>query len=133
MARLLVIDDVVSIRTLLVSIFVDANHAVDTACDGQEALALLERGAYDVIVCDLKMPVLDGAGLYHVIKARWPGLLPRMLFITGSAAMPEYRDFLENVRPTLLQKPFRLDEVRNAVTEVLDAGQRTVAADRAQG
>lgn len=61
--------------------------------------------ACDLIVCDLKMPVLDGGGLYEQIRNRRPALLGRLLFVSGSAAMPEYADFLRTAQPYILPKP----------------------------
>jgi CheY-like chemotaxis protein len=83
-------------------------HSVDVAANGAEALAFLERATCDLIVCDLKMPVLDGAGLYEQIRHRWPALRGRLLFVSGSAAMPEYADFLRTAQPYILPKPFAI-------------------------
>ncbi len=96
-----------------------AGHSVDVAANGRDALAFLERATYDLIVCDLKMPVLDGAGLYDQIRDRWPALLRRLVFVSGSAAMPEYADFLRTTHPYILPKPFAIAHLEEAVQRML--------------
>ncbi len=105
-ARILVVDDDAAVRELMAAVVTRIGHSVDVAANGREALAFLEREACDLIVCDLKMPVLDGSGLYEQIRDRWPALLGRLLFVSGSAAMPEYTDFLRTAQPFFLPKPF---------------------------
>ena len=99
MARILVIDDDAAVGELMAAVVTRVGHSVDVAANGAEALAFLERATCDLIVCDLKMPMLDGAGLYEQIRNRWPRLLGRLLFVSGSAAMPEYADFLRTAQP----------------------------------
>ncbi len=60
MARILVIDDESSIRNTLREILEYEKYQVDEAADGPTALGLLENGTYDVILCDIKMPQMDG-------------------------------------------------------------------------
>ena len=98
-ARILVVDDDAAVRELMAAVVMRVGHSVDVAANGHDALAFLEHTACDLIVCDLKMPVLDGAGLYEQIRNRWPALLGRLLFVSGSAAMPEYADFLRTAQP----------------------------------
>ena len=61
MARILVVDDDAAVRELMAAVVMRVGHSVDVAANGHDALAFLERAACDLIVCDLKMPVLDGA------------------------------------------------------------------------
>ncbi len=63
MARILVVDDDAAVRELMAAVVMRVGHSVDVAANGHDALAFLERAVCDLIVCDLKMPVLDGAGL----------------------------------------------------------------------
>ena len=123
MARILVIDDDAAIRELMAAVVMRVGHSVDVAANGAEALAFLERATCDLIVCDLKMPMLDGAGLYEQIRNRWPRLLGRLLFVSGSAAMPEYADFLRTAQPYVLPKPFAIAHLEEAVQRMLDVAQ----------
>ena len=127
MARILVIDDDAAVRKLMAAVVMRVGHSVDVAANGAEAMAFLERATYDLIVCDLKMPVLDGAGLYEQIRNRWPALRGRLLFVSGSAAMPEYADFLRTAQPYILPKPFAIAHLEEAVQRMLDVTQRAQA------
>ena len=118
-ARILVVDDNAAIREVMAAVLMTIGHSVDVAANGRDALAFLERAACDLIVCDLKMPVLDGAGLYDQIRERWPALLPRLLFVSGSTAMPEYEHFLRTAQPFILPKPFALAHLEEAVQRIL--------------
>jgi CheY-like chemotaxis protein len=118
-ARILVVDDDISVRELMAAVLQRIGHAVDVAANGQEALAFLECTACDLIVCDLRMPVLDGAGLYAQIRDRWPALLSRLIFVSGSTAMPAYTDFLRTAQPYLLPKPFAIAHLEEAVQRML--------------
>ena len=113
MARILVVDDDAAVRELMAAVVMRVGHSVDVAANGHDALAFLERAACDLIVCDLKMPVLDGAGLYEQIRNRWPALLGRLLFVSGSAAMPEYAEFLG-------QHESRVEPFQECVVEGVD-------------
>lgn len=121
MARLLVVDDDPPVRALLVEILIREGHTVDAAAHGREALALLAQRLYDLIVSDLKMPHLDGAGLYEEVSARWPQMLHRLLFMTGSAMLPEYAAFLARERPALLMKPWDVTALSRVVRTMLSA------------
>jgi CheY-like chemotaxis protein len=118
-ARILVVDDDAAVRELMAAVVMRVGHSVDVAANGREALAFLERAACDLIVSDLKMPVMDGAALYEQIRDRWPALLGRLLFVSGSAAMPEYTDFLRTAQPYILPKPFAIVHLEEAVQRML--------------
>ncbi len=119
MARILVVDDDDAVREMMAAVVMTAGHSVDLAANGRDALAVLERAPCDLIVCDLKMPVLDGAGLYEQIRDRWPALLGSLLFVSGSIAMPEYEHFLRTAQPRILLKPFGIDQLQDAVQHML--------------
>jgi len=66
---ILVVDDEVAITDLLQSLLEDAGYQVVTAINGREALAVLGRQRLDLVLCDMMMPVLDGAGLCRAMQA----------------------------------------------------------------
>jgi len=119
MARILVVDDDAAVRDTMAAVMMRVGHSVDVAANGREALAFLEGAACDIILCDLKMPEMDGAELYAQIRDRWPALLGRLLFVSGSAAMPEYADFLRTAQPFILPKPFAIAHLEEAVRRML--------------
>jgi signal transduction histidine kinase/ActR/RegA family two-component response regulator len=87
-------------------------HAVETALGGAEALRALEADAgFDVVLCDLQMPEMSGMGLHEAVRARWPSLADRFVFVTGGAFSPDAKRFLEESVCAVIQKPFRVEDL----------------------
>lgn len=112
---ILVVDDNPEITNLWVELFSLDGHEVETAANGVIALAKLRERAYDLILCDLKMPELDGPGLYREVERRYPELRDRFIFVTGSPLDAESQKFLEQTTVPYLCKPVELDEIRRVV------------------
>jgi len=119
-ARILVVDDHPDVRELLVAVLRTEGCVVDAAGNGSEAVWWLERGRYDLIVSDLKMPELDGPGLYRAVLRRWPNDHPPFLFVSGFADTPQFARFLNGTHVPVLFKPFDADHVRATVRRVLE-------------
>ncbi|MDQ3829835.1 MAG: response regulator, partial [Candidatus Tectomicrobia bacterium] len=118
---ILIIDDEPGIVSALAYLLRRDGYHVGTAANGRLALEQLQGQAYDLILCDLRMPELDGPGLYQEIGEHQPHLLSRMIFLTGDTLSPEAREFLEKVGVARLNKPFRAAEVRRIVQQALQA------------
>jgi CheY-like chemotaxis protein len=118
--RILVVDDEVALATLIAEILSADGHRVDTAPNGLAALARVEHNEYDLILSDLRMPELDGPGLYRELERRRPDLLARIAFVTGSAQTGNMEQFLENTGVPILYKPFHVDQLTKLTTELLD-------------
>ncbi len=97
----------------------DAGLKVDHAGDGEEALAHVRQNTYDLVICDLKMPKVDGKMLYRAIAAATPALARRVIFVTGDVAGTDAERFLEDSGCRWLAKPFRLGDLLRAVRETL--------------
>jgi len=97
-------------------------HQVETAGNGVLALDKLKERTYDLILSDLRMPELDGPGLYQELERQRPELLARVVFLTGDTLSPETQTFLEQTAAPTVSKPFTPEEVRRAVQRVLQAG-----------
>ena len=120
-AAILVIDDEPGMQRALTRLLQRDGHAVTTAVNGVDGLTALGQGSFQVILCDMRMPMLDGPGFYREVQRRYPHLASRMIFFTGDAMTEDVRDFFADVgRPHLL-KPFKAQEVRRLVQQVLDA------------
>lgn len=78
-----------------------------------------QERTYDLLVSDLRMPELDGPGLYRTLAGQYPHLLQRVIFLTGDTLNPETRLFLEQSAVPCLTKPCTLAEIRHAIQEVL--------------
>jgi PAS domain S-box-containing protein len=104
-ARVLVIDDDVAVlrayRRML-----SARHDVVLASGGAEGLSTLEKDeGFDVVLCDVMMPQLDGPMVYEALRARAPRLLEKVVFCSGGAFTPRAKEFLASIRNTFLSKP----------------------------
>ncbi len=96
------------------------SHEVDTASDGEQALLLLDQRRYDLIISDLRMPALDGPGLYQALRERYGAAIPRVIFITAYAEKPEFAGFLADTGDPVLIKPFRATHILQLVHQVLE-------------
>jgi len=123
--RILVVDDDDQIREMLATALGGDGHEVDGACDGSEALALLEQRPYDIVLSDLHMPRVDGPSLYETLRnrhhfpVRFATKLPRVIFMTGNPA--KHAEFLRGTTDPILEKPFELRIVRKMVRVLLTA------------
>ena len=122
---ILVVDDERDLAELLVEELQGDGHQVEIAANGVEALRRLERQAFDLVVSDTKMPLMDGVDLYREIERRFPALRNRIIFVTGDVLDAEKRRFLESTGAPFLTKPFDLSDVRNVVRRQLsNVGRR---------
>jgi len=119
--QVLVVDDDPGILSALTRFLQRDGHTVQTATDGQAALALLHEGCYDLILCDLLMPALDGQTLYGLLQRQLPALCQRMIFLTGDTLRPESLRFVEQCGQPWIPKPCGIAEVRTAMAQVLPA------------
>jgi CheY-like chemotaxis protein len=115
----LVVEDEAALAAAVADALSDAGFIVDRAADGEEALTRVAGRAYDLIVCDLKMPRLDGPAFYRRVAATMPALAHRVIFVTGDVAGTDAERFLEDSGCRWLAKPFRLAELLRAAREVI--------------
>lgn len=118
-ASVLLVEDEHALATAVEDGLVDAGLQVDYAGDGEEALARVREKTYDAIICDLKMPRLDGMSFYRAIASATPALSRRIIFVTGDVADADAGRFLEESGCRWLAKPFRLTDLLRAVRETL--------------
>lgn len=119
MARILLADDDAAIRDFTRRALEADGHKVVDVADGSEALDRLtaEPGAFDLVISDVNMPVMDGATLATRAVAVNPKL--RVLLISGYAAELVRSQNIAAARLGHLAKPFTLDQIREAVRKVL--------------
>ncbi|MFN7978605.1 MAG: response regulator [Vicinamibacterales bacterium] len=118
-ARVLVVEDEPALASAVKEAFIDAGFVVDRAGDGEEGLARVAENHYDLIVCDLKMPRVDGIRFYRAMTAATPALARRVIFVTGDVAGTDAERFLEESGCRWLSKPFRLGDLLRAAREAL--------------
>lgn len=124
---LLIIDDEEPIRRALKRFFTRRGWEVEEASDGVDGLSRLTApGAaerYTVVLCDLKMPGLDGPQLYEQVKERTPALIQRFIISTGDVTGDEAAEFLKRVATPVLEKPFELAAIAALAEQVRAAGR----------
>ena len=117
--RILVVEDEPIIAGLIGDMLMADGHDVDTVSTGRAALEKLTTGAYDLIVSDLRMPVLDGKGLYRELERRNPAMVQRIVYVTGSALDPGNEAFLTETRVPWIAKPFTIADLHKLTQGVL--------------
>ncbi len=117
MSRILVVDDDADVRELI-ELALSSGHEVDSVESGRAALEQLAQHAYDLIVCDLDMPDVDGRAIYRAIE-QTPPPRPAVLFVTGYADAGPYEEFLRTVPVTVVGKPFDINALRETVSRLL--------------
>ena len=124
MARILIAEDEESIRNLVTRALRQDGHEVSTASDGAEALDLLtrEKGAFELLLTDIRMPVMDGIALALAAARDYPELT--ILLMTGYADQRERAHGLDALIHDVLTKPFTLATMRSAVNGALLAHAR---------
>ena len=118
-ASVLIVEDERALASAVAEALTDAGLKAEHAGDGEEALARVRQQTYDVVICDLKMPRVDGMTLYRAIAAATPALARRVIFVTGDVAGTDAERFLEDSGCRWLAKPFRLADLLRAVRETL--------------
>jgi signal transduction histidine kinase len=120
-ARVLLIDDEVSLLRA-VGRGLRRHHEVVEASSGERALAILETDRkFDVILCDLMMPGIDGIDVVERLREHIPALAERVVVVSGGAVTPRASDFLAQANLRVLEKPALLRDILDVIDAVLDA------------
>jgi two-component system, NtrC family, sensor kinase len=114
--KLLFVDDEQSLRSGMEAYGALRGFSVVTAPDGLAALERLDTTTVDAVVCDLRMPGLDGPGLLERLRAEKPGLANRIVFITGDVLSAGNRPA---TRQPILAKPFSFERLEEALVSVI--------------
>ncbi len=115
--RVLVVDDEPSVAQLITDVLRRLGCRVRLHTDSNRALQVALREPFELIICDLRMPGLDGRAFHRILNERNPELARRLLFITGDTLAADTRAFLDQVQLPHIPKPFLVEELRAAVKE----------------
>ena len=118
-ANVLVVEDERALAEAVSAALVDVGFRVDLAGDGREALEKVNAQGYDLVICDLSMPRVDGPAFYAAVSKTIPSLTSRIVFVTGEVVSADTERFLEESGCQWLGKPFRLAELLKVAREVL--------------
>ena len=124
--RVLVLDDNAMITDMLGTMLDMFGYQAATANAGEDALAILARDRYDVVLSDLRMPGMDGQEFYRRAVAEHPELSHRIVFLTGDTIGDGAREFFEATACPFLTKPYALQTVHDMIHGLLH-DQRAVA------
>ena len=117
--RILLVDDEGDSREIAARLLELDGHHVETAQDGLEALGLLTRRSYDVILSDIRMPQMSGEALYRRIEHGWPRLALRVVFVTAGRLSRAFEAQYGSGTVPMLTKPFTREPVREVVASVI--------------
>ena len=123
MARILIAEDEESVRNLVRRALETDGHSVTQAADGAEALDILNKtqGAFDLLLTDIKMPVMDGIALALAAARDHPSLT--IMLMTGYADQRERASGLEGLVQGIIAKPFTVADIRFSVAAALAKGK----------
>ncbi|AKI03236.1 Response regulator receiver domain protein [Hoeflea sp. IMCC20628] len=117
MSRILIAEDEESLRRFVARALVIDGHEVVEAGDGAEALDYLQAEGFDLLLSDIRMPIMDGIALATATAE----LVPQMpiLLMTGFAEQRERAEPLMRIVVDVVEKPFTLPQIRQAVADAL--------------
>ena len=118
MSKILLIEDDAKIRTILKEILQEKNHEVDEAGDGQEGFKKLEQGIYDLCICDIKMPKMDGMEVLD--RTKEAGIATNFVVISAHGNIDIAVEAVKKGAFDFLQKPFDLGRLEITLRNALD-------------
>ncbi|HWK68657.1 response regulator [Mesorhizobium sp. 1B3] len=119
MANILIVEDDESVRSFTARALAAAGHSVETAEDGEDGLERIagRSGGYDLVLSDIRMPVMDGIEMAKKAAGAYPGL--KILLMTGYAEQRERAAELSAIVVDVVQKPFTLAQIRQGVARAI--------------
>ena len=118
-SRILLVEDESGIRRICRRVLIAEGYQVDVAAHGAIAEEMLMEEDYDLILVDIKTPVMNGKQLYQYIRERHPGLIDRVVFTTGDVIGNDTQSFLEQAGRPVLLKPFTPGDLKATVKKTL--------------
>ncbi|MEW6050057.1 MAG: response regulator [Candidatus Zixiibacteriota bacterium] len=122
--HILVVDDEAIVLSLVRDALEDENYSIETASSAQDALALLDRGSFDLLITDIRMPHMDGIEMVRQVRERHPDIA--VIFMTGYANLSSAKNAIKQGAFDYIMKPFELVEIRQAVRNALKLRSETV-------
>ena len=119
---ILVIDDDPGILSGLSRLLRRDGHTVETADNGYQALERLPEHHYDLILCDLRRPDLDGPVFYSRLRRQYPSVCQQVIFLTGDTLSRASQEFLERSGRPWVPKPCNAAAVRSVIAQAMPIG-----------
>jgi len=134
--RALVVDDEAGVRGVLRRWLGRRGWEVTEASDGHAARATLVQGtaassapAFELVICDLRMPTSGGEELHAWMSAHHPTLLRRLVFASGDAHEASTAEFLQHAGCPVLEKPFEFRRLESTIATVLARAAEQALSD----
>lgn len=117
--KILLVEDEEPIRRLIMTILSSENFEFDSAADGEIALQKLNEQNYDLVLCDYRIPKLDGLKLYQKVKKMKPEMINRFIFVSGSSQfIGNYETLFKDSQLNYLLKPFTKNELLTKIRSI---------------
>ena len=117
--RILVVEDEPTVAALIGDVLREEGLEVDVSPDGVKALELAQHSSYDLVICDVRMPGMDGQDFFGALAQAQQPMRDHILFVTGDGVALRTRDFLVRHHLPHVAKPFRVEELCLAVRGLL--------------
>lgn len=124
--RVLVVEDEPTVAQLIADMLRDLGYVPEVQHDARRALISALNRDFALVVCDMKMPQLDGQHFYRALAEAGSPLIHKFLFVTGDILAPATQEFLRHHQLPHIAKPFRVEEFTKKITWV--AGQPQVSS-----
>ncbi|MBM3182606.1 MAG: response regulator, partial [Chloroflexi bacterium] len=121
-AKILAVDDEPMILQLLGRLLAEEGYRLDTVDNAADAMKMIDKERYNLILLDIKMPDMSGIELYERLQKIAPSLARRVMFITGDVMGPETEAFLSQARAPYVTKPFDASKLKKEVRRLLSRG-----------
>ena len=131
--HILIVEDEPTVAELISEVMADEGHRVEILLDSRAALGRLEHNKYSLVICDLKMPYVDGSSLYRTLVRKANPMQRKLLFVTGDTTGARTLEFLKSCGLPYLAKPFLVDELKEAVRKALAGVQNMQAHSSSKG
>jgi PAS domain S-box-containing protein len=125
--RILVVEDEPTVAHLIADVLIEEGHKVEIVLDGRDGLDRATSGNYGLIICDLRMPHLDGRAIYRELVTQGSPMRHRLMFVTGDTLAPRTLEFLEKSGLPFLAKPFLVEELKAVVERALVTAEQSSA------
>lgn len=116
-ARILIADDEDDLRMLLEHVVTGAGYDVTTAADGEEAISMLGKNTYNVVLLDIQMPNTSGIEVLKYIQKNTPST--KTIILTGYADLKHAMEAREFGAQDFISKPYKVEEVMMTIRRLL--------------
>jgi response regulator RpfG family c-di-GMP phosphodiesterase len=119
MKKILLVDDEIQILKALSRMFLDTDYEIFTAENGMDALKLIETTEIDMVISDMRMPMLDGYKLLSIVKEKYPKII-RIILSGYAEEKPMFRALLHNVAKLYVFKPWNNDVLLQNINKLFE-------------